>query len=1029
MANIVGKITGPLLESNLIRQGVDLAFDTDLIYLNVNNRRVGINTDIPHRDLLINSDFKTTNLIVDTELQISNFEISGNTISNTDGDILLSAADPGGKITANRLQAGQIEFDGLTIRSTVSNADIEFHTSGSGQVYINELDVIGNLHSTGDIVADGNIVFGDSDTDNVIFNADIGSNITPDITDTYGIGSSSKKFSDLYTYLINGQNVVAAGAVVAGIDLSTRPGNTWYVSNNGNNSNVGDHPNGPFATIEWALSQASSGDTVIIYPGTYVELFPLVVPQGVTVQGSGIRAVKIVPDTASTHEDVFQLNGETTISDLTIADFYYDILNDKGYAFTFAPGFTVTSRSPYIQNVTVITKGSVTSPSDPRGYDQGDAGAGAKIDGSLANAASKEASMLFHSATFITPNSLCIVMKNGVRVEWLNSFIYYAYRGLYAENGTAGFAGLGLSYGAEVRCIGSANVYGQFGVWGDGNAVLMYLINHNFAYIGANKDTNNDPTTAVAENEVVALNNAKIYYQSVDHKGDFRVGDILLIEQETGAVTFTTTAISGTNLTITDGTNTTYIDQQEVQTGNIQITGNNINSLVNGITFAAQNNTITVASNLTVETLNQSQNFITNGNTVIGTDISKILTINSKISSSLVPDTSLENIGSYSRPWNELFSERLLFSDIIVDGNLITTTQSNSDLELRANGSGNIQINDSLSIGQNLNVGGSTFFTNASVTNTLTLNGPLVLTNYSVAEFDNGQILIRDNFITTTESNSNLELRAQSAGGIIIDDTFKVTNSTISNNLLSGTGSQRSIIFAPMPGKIVEISSTEAVKIPIGTNVTRTLSTGELRFNNSVGLYEGSLSGVTLSLNGLYDADRNTYITAELTPGFNDNIIRMVANGVSVADITSDRVRANRVIVDELNFDANTISTFNSNADIELQTSGTGVLNLHDNFIVDSNSITNTVSGSPTTIVTSGTGYVKFDGTGSLRIPFGTDAERPTGVPLGATRYNTDQGYLEVWDGSAWVVSTGGGPVVTNEIMEDLSDVYALIFG
>lgn len=1020
MANIVGKITGPLLESNLIRQGIDLAFETDLIYLNVNNRRVGINTDTPFRDLLINSDFNTTNLIVDTELQVPDFEISGNTITNTDGDILLSAADPSGKITANRLQAGQIEFDGATISSTVSNADIELHTSGSGQVHINELNIIGNLHSTGDIIADGNIVFGDSDTDNVIFNADIGSDITPDITNTYSIGSASKKFSDLYTYLINGQNIVASGAVVAGIDLSTRPGNTWYVSTNGSNTNVGDHPNGPFATIEYALSQSSAGDTVYIYSGTYMENFPLIVPVGVTVKGDGIRAVKIIPQAWSNDKDAFLLNGETTISDLTVADFFYNSVTNTGYAFRFQNNINVTSRSPYIQNISVITENESSLAT---------AGRGAYIDGSVANAASKEASMLFHSATFITPGADCIIMKNGVRVEWLNSFIYFANKGLYAENGSLGFASLGIKFGAEVRSIGSANVYGTYGAWADGDQVLMYLINHNFAYIGSGTDSDNDPTNVIQVNEVVTLNSGKIYYQSVDHKGDFRVGDILLIEQEKGNVTFTTSAISGTNLIITDGTNTTYIDQQEVQTGNIQITGNNINSLVNGITFTAQNNIISVASDLTVNSFNQSQNFTTNGNTVIGEDSNKILTINSTINSSIVPNTSLENIGSYSKTWNELFSERLLFSDIIVDGNVISTTQSNSDLELRANGSGDVQINDTLSIGQNLNVLGSALFTNASINNILTLNGPLILTNYSVSEFDNGQILIRDNFITTTESNSNLELRAQSAGGIIIDETFKVTNSTISNNLLSGTDSQRSIIFTPMPGKIVEVSSTEAIKVPIGTNATRTLSTGELRFNNSAGLYEGSLSGVTLSLNGLYDLDRNTYITAELTPGFNDNIIRMVANGVTVADISSDRVRANQFTVDEITFNANTISTFNSNADIELQTSGTGVLSLNNNFIIDNSSITNTISGAETTIVPLGTGYVKFDGTGALRIPYGTDAERPSSVPVGSTRYNTDQGYLEIWNGSAWVTSTGSGPAITSAIMEDLSDVYALIFG
>ena len=44
--------------------------------------------------------------------------------------------------------------------------------------------------------------------------------------------------------------------------------------------------------------------------------------------------------------------------------------------------------------------------------------------------------------------------------------------------------------------------------------------------------------------------------------------------------------------------------------------------------------------------------------------------------------------------------------------------------------------------------------------------------------FSTGDILIDDNFITTTLSNSNLELRANGTGVIVIDD-LSFANSTI----------------------------------------------------------------------------------------------------------------------------------------------------------------------------------------------------------------------------------------------------------
>lgn len=40
----VGRISGPLLAKNLLRDGVDLAFETDLLYLDVATGRIGINT-------------------------------------------------------------------------------------------------------------------------------------------------------------------------------------------------------------------------------------------------------------------------------------------------------------------------------------------------------------------------------------------------------------------------------------------------------------------------------------------------------------------------------------------------------------------------------------------------------------------------------------------------------------------------------------------------------------------------------------------------------------------------------------------------------------------------------------------------------------------------------------------------------------------------------------------------------------------------------------------------------------------------
>jgi len=1187
MANTVGKISGQMLESNLLRRDMqtgdeNLAFETDLIYLDVFNNRVGINTDTPFRPLVVNSTINITNLIVDNQSSIADFLISSNIISNPTGNILLDSTGPGSQIQAPELRTGSFKLDGSTITNLISNQDIDLNSSGVGKVnFNNDVRINGNLHATGNIVADGNLTFGDDDTDNVIFNAEIGSDIVPNLTNIYNLGNSTKRFSDVYTYLVNGSSLSTGGAIVGGVDLSTRPGNTWYVSAvNGNNSNVGDHPNGPFATIEWALSQATSGDTVFIYPGTYIELFPLVVPSGVTVKGSGIRSTKILPDTASTHEDVFKLNGQTTVEDLTVADFYYDSLNDKGYAFSFASGLNVTSRSPYIRNISVITKGSVTSLADPLGFNQSDAGRGAKVDGSLANASSKEASMLFHSVTFITPGVDSIVMKNGVRVEWLNSFIYYANRGLYAENGSSGFAGLGLKYGAEIRAIGSANVYGNYGAWADGDETLMYLISHNFGYIGSGLDASNDPTNVIQANETYRVNNGKIYYQSMDHKGDFRVGDIFRVESSTGNIEFQTAAITNTSINITDGVSTTYIDATEVDVGNIKISGNTIESVVGAINLVSNNNILNVNQNISISnslTINNDLNSY--NNSFIGNSILDTLTLPSTISS-LIPSNTQYSLGSNFQGWRNLYAAATLFDDIVIDTNVITTTQSNSNLELRANGAGNVVIDSDLSVTENLTVDGNTVFSqnlnianngyfetftasgnfeagefyngdilindnfikttlsnsnlelaannlgivifddnvlvsndltvlgntllqNVNINNTVSTNNLIINQNLNDQQFYNGNILIDDNFIATTISNANLELRANGTGSVIVNDSLSIQNNfttfgssnlqnlsingnLISNNLITTTGtlnsfsngdilfdtnvitttlsnsdlelradgtggiifnqilnfkdsnitniltagteSQRSIQFNTYSGQNFVINSSSAVTIPVGNNLTRpVLQSNELRYNSSLASFEVRVVGGNKSLYSVYDIDRNTYITPELTPGANDNIIRMFVNGSVQAIFTQTEATFNKLTVDEISINDNVISTNNSNADIELLLSGTGVGNIKDNFYIGNNSIVNATSNQPTQLQSTGGGYYAFTGTKALRIPSGTTVERLASPPIGASRFNTTDNQLELWDGTVWDSAAGSAGGVTASDMEEIVNILTLV--
>jgi plastocyanin len=272
-------------------------------------------------------------------------------------------------------------------------------------------------------------------------------------------GEVALNIADRKLYARSGANVIEVanyvpntGTVTTDMlatDLTNGPGQTYYVAKTGSDSTTlgngganGKHQDTPFLTIAKALTTATSGDKIIIGPGTYTEVFPLTVPDGVAIQGSGIRATKVQPTSGTKTQNGFVLNGDTHVSDLTIGGIEYLAGSDRGYAFTCANNWDST-RSAYVERVTVLNKGSVTSPSDPFGYAQGDAGRGAKLDASIASSATYEPAVLFNECTFFTPNQVGLYMTNGIRVELLNSFFYFASEAIKGVSGATGVSGAG----------------------------------------------------------------------------------------------------------------------------------------------------------------------------------------------------------------------------------------------------------------------------------------------------------------------------------------------------------------------------------------------------------------------------------------------------------------------------------------------------------------------------------------------------------------------------------------------------------
>lgn len=1264
----VGRISGPLLKSNLIRNGIDLAFDTDLLYLDVNNKRIGINTSNPQYELDVAGTTRSTDIRITNKLEVGNLTLDGNTISSDIGQIFLGTAD--NIIYHSRALVDDLKFEGDTISTTASNADLNFRPNGTGAINVNSnLNVTGNIHATGNISADGDIVLGDADTDTITFNGEIASDIIPDVTDTYNLGSASKRWNDVFVRNFNASNVNTNSISVAGInDLTNTPGNTIYVAENGLDTNNGIHPADPFTSVKHALSQASAGDMVYINAGEYEEVFPLTVPVGVTVRGAGIRAVTIKPTSDTRYNNAFLLNGECTVEELTIKDFYsggnyhvvtgmpasnqltfnigtapqahsyvsggtfevgestqanitaatynnvtgdltitIDATHDSfignrhflsgmtfscaggqkvypndGYGFRFATNFTVSSRSPYIRNVTVITKGTVTSASDPRGYFSGDAGKGALVDGSYAESASKEASCLFHSVTFITPGVTGLSCTNGARVEWLNCFTYFAQKSIHAfdsaigkksdgktrirlggvsgtfaagntvtftstdastvvgvtvesvdgdvlvldgkntnligfdttpqsiSNGSGATATTILNvdvkdFGAEIRTIASASVYGEQGLVGDGPGVLVYAIGHNVAYIGSNEQVTNDPTLTVPGNEVITTNDAKIRFSSVDHKGDFRVGDLFHVNQATGAVNFAGNTLNidlSAGAIFTDGVNTTEITGSKIDTGNLRLSGNTLSTTSGDLQLDAASGQITLQDNVHIQgSLDVTGNVTIGGDIQLGDTSSVDIAIIARINSDLIPNIdSTYNLGSDALRWNNLHIDELDVDDVNINTNRITTTNSNADLELYAHGTGKVTIpNNTLEITNDLVVNGTSTFQAVQINGNTTINGSVTQTGNTVvngnvevngtlqtnADVQFEDIRISGNFITTSQSNSPLELKASGTGvigvpnnnvliskdlqvnGTITANNFQTSNTitgnefstndilikdnyittTTSNSDLdlraSGSGSilvedlaingstissDTNITLSPA-GESIIINGTGSLTLAKGTTAQRDNSagSGQVRYNTDLNKFEGYDGSNWISLTGLQDLDGNTKITPELTPGANDNIIRFYVGGAIVGTIDSTKFEVPQLQVDDININGNVISTTTTDTDLQFSANGTGQVKF-ENFGISGGTITNTVTDSVSTFQNTGAGYVQFEGTLGLVLPVGDTSSRGA-TATGMIRYNTDDVRVELYDGTSWTSVAGSAGGINFGQAKELAIEMALIAG
>jgi hypothetical protein len=125
------RISGPMLTTNLERQGQDLAVDTDLIYANVSTRTVGVNTQNPD---------PTVDLHVLGAALVGNLLFSGNTISSNLGQVDLG-------------DIGNVRVSGGNLYDIV-------YTDGAGNLSFANLDTLADRTLSGNFIPLGSNITG-----------------------------------------------------------------------------------------------------------------------------------------------------------------------------------------------------------------------------------------------------------------------------------------------------------------------------------------------------------------------------------------------------------------------------------------------------------------------------------------------------------------------------------------------------------------------------------------------------------------------------------------------------------------------------------------------------------------------------------------------------------------------------------------------------------------------------------------------------------------------------------------------------
>ena len=277
----------------------------------------------------------------------------------------------------------------------------------------------------------------------------------------------------------------------------------------------------------------------------------------------------------------------------------------------------------------------------------------------------------------------------------------------------------------------------------------------------------------------------------------------------------------------------------------------------------------------------------------------------------------------------------------------------------------------------------------------------------------NGAVVISPN--TDGKDTHHFTTNASNDGRYLIksDTTTKVDIQANGSSYFTGGNVG---VGTATPSVALDISATDAIKLPVGTTAQRpTAAEGLMRLNTTTDQFEGYNNGNWQGLGGVIDVDQDTYVSTEKTS--DDDTLFFYTAGAERAKIDN---AGNVHVANNLTVSGNLAVS----GDFTLGDATTDKITTRGDLYVEDDAVfsdTVRVTGDAYFAGDVGIGTatpsVSLDivGTDAIKLPAGTEAQRPSAAG-GLLRLNTDDNRFEGHGANGWIPLGQGTGDLTSDV-------------